>query len=266
MAIDYVIEYDCVPKQELTTEGIIERLKGDERARVIIEVFRRNGDDRPPSQMGFEFTRSTPEGEQETRVIIVQDLLDAAAELKPLAHHCEGCPANRANRPFGCVGFIQYPISEAAEKWILDRLPVPDEPLIWLLLRQGVQEFQYDGSSVEPMRAAGDNLYFESERVHSRRLGEFSIDANQLFEMIFAVGHLYPNHGALLLLFMGAIPRDLEADTIMKIAPAPLDYEQKYPFQMTPHDDDDTTIAELKEFFHTLYIAWALSTRLVLDV
>ena len=43
--------------------------------------------------MGFEFTRSTPEGVEENRVIVVQDLLDAAEELRPLEHHCLGCPA-----------------------------------------------------------------------------------------------------------------------------------------------------------------------------
>jgi hypothetical protein len=143
MAIDYVIDLNCIPKEELTTDGIIERLKEEERANTIIALFRQNGDQRPPSEMGFEFTRSTPEGEEERRVIVVQDLLDRAAELQPLAHHCAGCgcPANRAGRPFGCIGFIQYPVTSESETWMLDRLPVPDEPLVWLLLKQGSRNF-----------------------------------------------------------------------------------------------------------------------------
>lgn len=265
MAIDYTIEYDCAPRRELTTDGILERLKGEERAQTIISLFRKNGDQRPPSQMGFEFTRSTPEGDEETRVIIVQDLLDEAEQLKPLAHHCQGCPANISGNPFGCVGFIQYPISLKAEEWLMDRLPVPDEPLIWLLLRQGVEEFKYDGSSVQPLRAA-DKTYFEEDRVLHRRLGEFSIDANQLFEMIFGVGNVLPNHGALLLLFLHAIPRDMDAQAIMNIAPAPPDIEQKHPFLLRPESEDDNCITELKRFLYALYIAWKLDTRLILDV
>jgi hypothetical protein len=265
MAIDYVIQYDCLPRQELTTDGIIERLKSEERARTIIDMFRRNGDDRPPSEMGFEFTRSTPEGQEETRLIIVQDLLDKAAQLQPLAHHCQSCPANRAGKPYGCVGFIQYPISQAAEKWMMDRLPVPDETLVWLLLRQGVKEFQYDGTSVQPLRDA-DNIYFEESQVFNRRLGEFDIDSNQLFEMIFAVGNINPNHAALLLLFMHAIPRDLEASTIMNIAPAPPDLEQHHPFLLKPDPEDDDSISELKAFFYALYLAWKLDVYLILDV
>jgi len=265
MAIDYVIGYDCTPKQTLGTQSIIELLKGEERARKIIQLFRENGDDREPDQMGFEFVRSTPTGEEETRVIVVQDLLDEAAQLTPLAHHCKGCPANVTGRPFGCINFIQYPISRAAEKWLLDQLPVPDEPLIWLLLKQGIQEFQYDGGSIKSMRNS-DGTYFEEHLVMQRRLGEFSIDANQLFEMIFGVGNIQPNHGALLLLFLNAIDRDLEANTIMGITPAPPDAETRYPFLMQVTDHDDETIAQLKVFLYAMYTAWKLNVTLKLDV
>ncbi len=265
MAIDYTIGYDCTPKQTLTAEGIMERIKGEERAKRIIELFRENGDDRPPSEMGFEFSRNTPEGEEETQVIVVQDLLDEAAALKQLEHHCVGCPANIIGTRFGCMNFIQYPISRKAEQWMLDRLPVPDETLVWMLLKQGIQEFQYDGGSVKPLRANND-IYFEERMVFQRRLGEFSIDANQLFEMIFSVGNILPNHGALLLLFIGAIDRDLEADEIMNITPAPEDSKKKYPFIFMNQDDDDHTINELKRFFHALYTAWVLNVPLKLDV
>ena len=264
MAIDYIIDYSCTPKETLSTAGILERLKGEERAQAIIQLFRRNGDDRSPSEMGFEFTRSTPEGQEETRVIVVQDLLDEAAELKPLEHHCEGCPANIGERPFGCMGFIQYPISQRAENWLLDQLPVPDEPLVWMLLRQGIQEFEYDGHSVRPLRNA-DRTYFEEPSVRSRRLGEFTIDANQLFEMIFGVGNIQPNHGALILLFVHAISREIEAHDIMNIAPAPEDVEKRHPFLFHVNDSDDQTIGELKQFFLALYTSWKLNISLILD-
>lgn len=264
MAIDYTIGYDCVPKQTFSAEGILERLKGKERADSVIQLFRRSGDERPPSEMGFEFTRSTPEGEEETRVIVVQTMLDRYAELEAVEHHCAGCPANRTGMPFGCNGFIQYPITAAAEKWLLDRLPTPDDTLIWSLLRLGVKEFKYDGASVEPLRAASDT-YFEARRPGTRMLGELRLDANQLFEMIFAVGSIQPNHGALLLLFAHAIPRTLEADEIMHITPAPSDVETKHPFLLKPEQTDDRTIAEFKAFFRALYMAWKLNVSLQID-
>ncbi len=265
MAIDYVIDYDCIPKQHLGTEGIVDRIKGEERAQAIISLFRQNGDERPPSEMGFEFTRTTPSGDEENRVIVVQDLLDDAEQLTPLRRYCVGCPANRSGKAFGCTGFVQYPVSSDGEAWMLDQLPVPDEPLTWLLLRQGIEELKYDGASVKPLRDASDT-YFEARDVLKRKLGEFSIDSNQLFEMIFAVGHIGPNHAALILLFLDGIDRDIEVDQIMKISPAPPDAELRLPFLLKPEKDDDKTIAELKEFLRALYIAWRLNVRVILDV
>ena len=141
MAIDYIIDYDCIPKQTLGTDGILERLKSQERAGTIIQLYRQNGDQRPPKEMGFEMVRTAADGSEETQIIIVQHLLDFAEELNPLAHHCDGCPANRTGGPFGCMGKISYPLSPFGEAWLLNQLPEPTEPLVWLLLRQGIQEF-----------------------------------------------------------------------------------------------------------------------------
>jgi hypothetical protein len=267
MAIDYIIEYDCVPKQTLGVEGILERIKGQARAENVIRLFREHGDQRPPSEMGFEFTRSLPDGTEETEIIIVQDMLDRAAELHPLAHHCEGCPANALGRPFGCMGQIQYPISSSAEAWLLDRLPSPEEPLIWLLLRQGVQEMGYDGASVQPLRP--NATYFEERRVRGRDMVEFIFTADQVFEMLFLLGHIQPSHAGMLLLFFGAVPREVEADQIVRIMNGTLtadEIAQQYPYQMKPAPTDDATIADLKQFFYAAHRAWALNTRLLLDV
>jgi|FLYN01.1.fsa_nt_gi hypothetical protein len=265
MAIDYIIDYACVPKSTLGTDGILERLKGRERAESVIQLFRKNGDNRPPAQMGFEFTRSTPDGQEETRVVVVQDLLDAAEELQPLAHYCQGCPANANNQPFGCINYIEYPISRQGEIWLLNQLPTPEEPLVWLLLRQGIEEFGYDGSSVKALR--GEGLpYFEETGVLARQMGEFYITTNQVFEMTFTLGHIHPSHAGVLLLFFHAIRRDMDADSIMNISQAPADARARYPFLLKPEDGDDRTVRQLKAFLYALYVAWTLNVRLLLDV
>lgn len=267
MAIDYIIDYPCAPKEALTTEGIVERLKARERANAVIKLFREAGDQRPPSEMGFEFTRTNLGGEEENRVIVVQEMLDLAAELDPLAHFCEGCPANVKNAPFGCIGSIEYPISVAAERWLLDQLPGIDLPLVWLLLRQGVQELGYDGESVAPLRA--NPIYFEERRVAGRDLVEFVFNANQVFEMLFLLGNIQPAHAGVLLLFFGAIPREVDAGQIVQIMNRTLSEDEiarDYPFQMQIQPDDDRTIAALKDFFRALHRAWWLGVPLLLDV
>lgn len=265
MAIDYTIDFDCIPKQTIPSEGILERLKGRERAQAIIQLFRESGDPRPPSEMGFEFTRRTPEGEEETRIIVVQDLLDGAEALSPLAPHCAGCPANRTGEPFGCMNFVQYPISEQAENWLLDQLPVPDEPLVWLLLRQVVKEFKYDGSTVREWRDE-EGIFFETANVNGRKLGELSIDSNQMFEILFGRRpYIMPRQAVLLLMFLKAIDRDLEADEIRELDPVPANVDDVYPFILKDEPDDDMSIVQLKAFLAALYTAWRLNVNLLVD-
>lgn len=265
MAIDYIIDYDCVPKQQFGTESIKERLKGRERATTIIRMFREAGDERDPDEMGFEFTRSTPEGTTEKELIVVQDMLDNFDELKPVMPHCQGCPANRTGMPFGCMGFVQYPISGEAEEWLLNQLPSIDEPLVWLLLKQGVENFAYDGLAIDRLRKEGDT-YFLDKFPANRFLGEFTLNANQIFEMIFSVGDIIPNHGAVLLLFYNAIERsELEAPQIMALAPADAEKIQAHPYLHQIMQGDDRTLADFKEFFEALWVSWALNVKLLID-
>lgn len=265
MAIDTVIGYNCIPKQHFGEQGIAERLKGKARAQMIIRLFREQGDQRPPSEMGFEVTRTTADGEHDSAVFQVQALLDSAAELESVAHHCQGCPANITGGEFGCFGAINYPLSAAGERWLLKQLPNVDEPLVWLLLRQGVEQFSYDGVEIARLRGTNDT-YFQDRQGFARPLGEFAITSNQIFEMLFMVGDIQPNHAAVLLLFFNAIRRDIEADAIMRLTPAPADAHENFPFLHTLEDSDDDTIRELKAFLYALHTAWRLNVPLRLDV
>lgn len=272
MAIDTMIEFDCAPKAELTSAGILERLKERQRAQEVIEWFRAAGDERSPAQMGFEFSQSTPSDSGDKQLIVVQDLLDHAAVLDERADHCMTCPANRASRPYGCAGFIQYPITALAETWLLDRLPAPDEPLVWLLLRQGIQKLGYDGASVKALRAADAGhtadgpTYFELPDAPQRRLGELRVSSDQLMEMIFGVGErIIPNHAGILLLFVHAIERDLEAEEIQDISSSQPSTRESYRFEMSVTDDSDQCIREFVAFFQALYTAWKLDAPLFVD-
>ncbi|MBI1277299.1 MAG: hypothetical protein GC179_04140 [Anaerolineaceae bacterium] len=265
MAIDYVIDYKCYPKQELTTEGIIERIKGRARAEAVVKLFRDNGDNRPVSEIGFELERTTASGESETKVVMVQNLIDQAEELLPYHHYCEGCPANNVGQPFGCIGQVEYPISGKAELWLLNQLPLPVETLPWMLLRQGLQEFKAAGEAVGSMRAEGQP-FFQEKGTLVRQLGEYIVNTNQLFEMLFLLGHIKPSYGATLLMFFNVIRRNMDADEIMNLAPSPEDVTERYPMQLKSEPDDEASIRQFKQFLRALYLAWALNVRLLLDV
>ena len=272
MAIDYIIELDCIPKRELTADGIRERLKERARAQEVIQWFRAAGDMREPAKMGFEFSHSTPSEPGDKQLIVVQDLLDHASVLDDYAEHCASCPANRSGEPFGCMGFIQYPITARAETWLLERLPVPDEPLVWLLLKQGIQRLGYDGASVRELREAdggidaSERAYFELPIAPKRRLGELRVSGDQALEMIFGVGErIIPNHAGILLLFFGAIDRDLEAQEIQGISSFDDSTRDRFAFEMAAGSDADSCIQELLLFFRALYLAWKLNVSLFVD-
>jgi hypothetical protein len=166
---------------------------------------------------------------------------------------------------FGCIGQIEYPISGKAEVWLLSQLPSVDEPLPWLLLRQGVEEIRSDGGRVTAMRGGGQP-YFQEQGVLARSMGEFTINTNQVFEMLFLVGHIKPSYAAMLLIFFKVIRRDMEAEAIMSLAKSPDDAFERYPPLLKPEQDDDSSITQLKGFFRALYLAWGLNVRLLLDV
>ncbi len=272
MAIDAIIEYDCQPKQVMSAGGILDRLKERQRANEVIEWFRAAGDERPPDQMGFEFSQSAPGETGEKQLVVVQDLLDHAAILDEYAAFCRRCPASPNRSPYGCVGFINYPITARAEVWLLERLPPPDEPLVWLLLKQGIQRLGYDGASIKALREAdkpdeaNQRAYFELPNAPNRRLGELRVASDQALEMIFGVGErIIPNHAGILLLFFNAIDRDIEAKDIQDISSADGSIRDQVAFSMRESADDDACIREFIAFFRSLYTAWTLRQPLFID-
>jgi hypothetical protein len=262
MAIDHVIDLDCVPKQTLSTAGLLARMKARDRAETIINLYRTNGDMRPPTEMGFEMVRRLPDGTEEAQVIVVQDMLNEAGPLDDLAVHCENCPANRLQKPFGCFDYINYPISRAAELWLLKRLPTPEEPLVFLLLRQTLEDFSFDVQTVAQMRSR-PGVFFESGERFARRYEDMQITTDQIFAMLFLTGTIEPRHAIALMLFFGAIPRDLDAEGLMALTAEP---NPAVPFTMMPEDDDDETILAMISYFEALYVAYQLNVSLSLDV
>jgi hypothetical protein len=212
--------------------------------------------------MGFEMVRRMPDGTEETQVIVIQNLLDEAEPLDMWSHHCIGCPANRSGKPYGCYGSINYPISRAAELWLLKQIPSLDEPLPFLLLNQTMKEFSLTGKQGIEMRSKA-GVFFETSERFGKPLEDTQITSDQVFEMLFLNGMIQPAHGALLLIFFGAIPRDGDAQALMSLTE--VNGNRAVPFLLKPDPTDDASIAALKDFFEALYIAWQLNVTLSLD-
>jgi hypothetical protein len=217
MGIDYVLDVDCVPKQQLGgVEGLIELVKARSRAETVMRMLRQTGDERPPDQIELEMVLRTPEGETSTKVS-VQELIDRATALDPLRSHCAACPANADSPGFGCYRSIPYPIPEAAEQWLLDLLPDDLTTTAGQILVRAIEDFVWDGGEAEKMRD-DDQTFFESDAAFGLSYGEggdaFQIDTDQLFHMLFHVGHIGSTHAFMCCLFLGMIPHDTDVDAL----------------------------------------------------
>jgi hypothetical protein len=204
MGIDYVIDLDCEPKQALTTEGIVNLVKARSRAEAILEMARADGDTRPPSEITFKVALNR-QGKVETQDVSVQALLDQAGALEQHRNRCESCPANRDNpKGFGCYDSISYPIEPDTEAFLLARLPDKLESAAGYMFSSAVRDFGWDGAQAADMRSQGET-FFRLRRPLHRQWPELSISGDQVFHMMFHVGHIGTSHALMLALFFGFV-------------------------------------------------------------
>ena len=202
MGIDYVIDLDCEPKQALGIEDIVNRIKARSRAEAVLAVARQNGDNRPPHEVTFQVALNR-NGNIETTDVSVQGLLDQAAALDAHRPHCENCPANRDNpRGFGCYDSINYPIEPDTEKFLLSRLPDKLESPAGYMFSSAMRDFAWDGAQAADMRSQGET-FFRLRKPPSRTWPGLDFTGDQLFHMMFHVGHIQSSHAMMLCMFLG---------------------------------------------------------------
>jgi hypothetical protein len=265
MGVDYIINYNCPVKEQFGNEGLLQRAKAAERGRIIREVYAQEKEQRRAEDMGFEMIYRNALGEQETTIITVEELDQLAGELAGFEQYCKDCPANRLKKPFGCIGNVNYPISGQGEVWMLQRLPDETTPIPFLLLQQG-RQMGNTGLQAEDLRDNHPGIFFESTAPLKREYPEMDVTGEQLFELMFLLGPIQPKRAVMILLFIAAIQRDMDADKLMNLTPAQANYAQTYPFLLPAEAGDDQTIRDLKGFFQALYLAWLLDRDVWVDV
>lgn len=206
MGIDWIVDFGCPAKEALGTENILAMLKARSRAAMIVESARASGDQRPPEELEFEMVLLGPDGPQQRRLTAGQ-LLAQATPLDAHAPGCAECPANIGARPYGCVGYVPYPITARSERWLLDRLPAEPGSTAGVFLRRALADFGWNGASTRRMRQRRE--IFEAGAGSERRWSDGAkVDSDQLFEMLFGLGPLQPAHTMMMCLFLGLLPHD----------------------------------------------------------
>lgn len=207
MGIDYVIDLDCEPKQALGIEQIVNSIKAQSRAEMVLAMARRDGDERPPAEVTFSVGLMR-DGQVETTDVSVQQLFDQAAGLEPHRAACATCPANRDNPGgFGCYDSITYPIEEDTEQFLLSRLPDRLESPSGFMFGSALNDFAWDGAQAADMRTQGET-FFRASEPFARTWPALTVTSDQIFHMMFHVGHLQATHAMMLCMFFGLVALD----------------------------------------------------------
>jgi hypothetical protein len=205
VGIDYVIALDCPAKDTLTTEGMVEMYKARNRAEVILGMARDKGDDRPASQITFKIAINR-NGRVEATDVSVQSLLDQAAPLEAHRGGCASCPVNRdRDRGYGCYDSISYPIEADTENWLLSRLPDDLDSPAGYLFKSAIADFAWSGEQAANMRSQGETFFKLRTPPVRRWPSGLTVSGDQVFHMMFHVGHLGASHAKMLCVFFGLI-------------------------------------------------------------
>jgi len=261
MAIDYVLSTGCEPQKSLGPGRLVELNRTRILARSALAHMREDGEQRSPSEIEVQLTMRKPGGDS-ARGVTLQDLLDEAKPLDAVAHHCAHCPADLP-RELACHRRIRYPIPEHVEAWLMGRLPENLGCTAGALLVRGLGEFAWDGEPAAKLRAAG-TTYFESRAPYGVRWespdGNIEFSSDQLFQMMFMVGHIAPTHSLMLALFLGVIPHDTSVYLLK-------DQAGKQQALAAAHipPEPDADIEQLAAFLRMLAIAARLDAQILVD-
>jgi hypothetical protein len=261
MAIDYLLGVGCEPQERLGVERLMSMNRTRILARSALAHMRQDGDQRAPKDIEIQLTMRTTTGDS-GRGVTLQDLLDESDPLDVVAKSCHSCPAELP-REFACHRRIRYPIPERVEAWLMARLPENLGCTAGALLVRGLGDLGWDGAAAARLRAAGDT-YFESRTALGVRWaspdGTIEISSDQLFQMMFMVGHIIPTHALMLALFLGVIPHDTSLHDLK-------DEAGRRRVLATAHvpTQADADIEQLAAFLRTLAVAARLDVPILVD-
>lgn len=129
MAYEFFLDAGCPLQARLTPTHFMRAAKIQETLEWINQKrpqWKDQGVDAEARTMVFQYEIETPNGPRSK--LTVRELRQAYAQLIATQAHeiCGDCPLNLHCDLLGCYGAIKYPISAAAEAWLIEQFDPPD--------------------------------------------------------------------------------------------------------------------------------------------
>ena len=209
MAIDFVLRFPCEVRRnmpELKLQALVGHLT------LAQFAFARFKEEYPSQDTAsildkckVEIAASGPDGITRQIPVTIRQLLAMTESLNSFKDVCKQCRANVADRSFGCIAKINYPVPNEVEQWLLSRLPAEvQDPGLQMLFRY-LSDLRIDGAPVEELRKR-PNL-FQRQLSATRRWGgpteSKQITSSQLIHMLAFVGEIEPEQASLYTKLLG---------------------------------------------------------------
>jgi hypothetical protein len=215
MAVDFSLRPACDVRKAIPEPKLASLVRHRSLAEFAQVQFRRAhpelDDQAIRERLTVNIAVNGPDGMAREMPVTLSKLFAMTKELDPWRATCAPCRANVADRPFGCIGKINYPIAPESEAWLLTRLPQDaGHPGLALLFRF-LADLGFDGATVD--KARGNTKLFSQPRAAVRHWGEGAarqtITSSQLLQFLVFAGEISPKHAAL-------YTRVLNLETVLK--------------------------------------------------
>jgi hypothetical protein len=218
MSVSWYVDFPCPVRARFSSEQMGHMEVSRNRANLVLEVMRKG----PQASSGvpeddWTFTVNDQSGAKTVRI---GDLLSHSKPLDDLRHFCVSCIANLRDTSFGCGSGIRYPISAAAEHWLISLVPSDISSPRGTLFAQALDDFAADVSDIDSTRQSG--IFFESTApstwTWNKGAKRPTGSSSQIVKLLLFVGTLDSNHARLMAFFLGYLdesfnPTDHEIDT-----------------------------------------------------
>lgn len=201
MALDYVLQLPCEVRKNVPETRLVALVGYMSLAEFAVAEIRKSNPTVPMETILDKYevrvSQTRPDGTAEQVPMTVGQLVALAQPIGQYRGHCPPCRANIADRPFGCIAKINYPIRRESEEWLLSRLPGDMKDPNLLLLLRFLSDLKIDGRAVDAMRPK----LFELTEPVVRRWGALpeqkQVTSSQIIHMLAFGGNIGPQQAAL---------------------------------------------------------------------